>query len=151
MGKVRKPYSRYSKEVKLEAVRRVLDGDEPVQQVIEELGIRHRDNVYEWIKKYNEQGERAFDRKLKVESTDKQLEELKAEVAALRKYVENVIQGIEEKYQAVDALKDQFPVETLCNALNVPKSGFIQYKEQKQKNGNENTKQKTLYFRKLSG
>lgn len=45
MGKLAK-YQRYTKKTKLEAVRRVLEKDEPVQAVLNDLGIRHRDNIY---------------------------------------------------------------------------------------------------------
>ncbi|SET38642.1 Transposase [Oceanobacillus limi] len=129
MEKEKKLYSRYSKEVKLEAIRRVLEEEEPVQQVIEDLGIRHRDNVYEWIKKYKSQGVAAFDRKILGSSTECEILQLRAEVAALRKYIEIVVQGEEEKYQAVDELKDAYPLEMLCKALNISVSGYMQYKK----------------------
>ncbi|MFD2045242.1 transposase [Ornithinibacillus salinisoli] len=150
MGKQRKLYSRYSKETKLEAIRRVLVGDEPVQQVIADLGIRHRDNVYEWIKKYKEHGVSAFDRKLKEESTESQLKELKAEVAALKRYVEIVVQGAEEKYQAVDELKSQFSVETLCNALDISTEEFMQYKMQQQNCMEDEARRKKVYLHRNS-
>jgi transposase-like protein len=39
-------HQRYSKEIKLETIRRVLEEEEPVVVVAEELGIRHRNNIY---------------------------------------------------------------------------------------------------------
>lgn len=88
-------HQRYGKEIKLEAIRRVLEEDEAVQTVVDDLHIRNRDNVYEWIKKYQRNGEAAFDRSLgrpKTEvaspTTDEKVDRLQVEVDALKKYVE---------------------------------------------------------------
>ncbi|WP_138420942.1 helix-turn-helix domain-containing protein [Aquibacillus sediminis] len=95
-----KKHQRYSKEIKLKAVRRVLENDEPVNVVVKELGIRNRDNVYEWIKKYRKNGESGFDRSIgrpkKEEiskSTDERVDQLRVEVDALKKYLEILHQG----------------------------------------------------------
>jgi transposase-like protein len=83
-------HQRYSKAIKLEAIRRVLEDEEPIVVVAGELGIRHRDNIYQWIKKYKQYGEAAFDRPLtklvrtSTSSTEKMLEELKIEVEAIK-------------------------------------------------------------------
>lgn len=91
---------RYSKKIKLEAIRRVFEKDEPVQVVCDNLGIRNRDNIYEWIKKYRKHGEAAFERSLgrpKREdvssSTDEKVDQLRVEVDALKKYLEILRQG----------------------------------------------------------
>ena len=98
--KTSKKHQRYSKEIKLEAIRRVLEDDEPVQGVCNGLGIRHRDNIYEWIKKYRKHGESAFDRSIGrpkkekiLQSTDEKVEKLRIEVDALKKYLEILCQG----------------------------------------------------------
>ncbi len=134
LKKNRQQYSRYSKEIKLEAIRRVIEEEQPVQQVISELGIRHRDNVYEWIKKYKKLGPAAFDSSLKnsikpIEKSqvEQQLEELKVEVEALKTYLEILLQGEEDKFKAIQALEGQYPVEILCNVLDVPKNEFFEY------------------------
>jgi transposase-like protein len=88
-------HQRYSKKVKLEAIRLVMEEDERVQAVCDRLGIRHRDNVYEWIKKYKKYGESAFDRTIgrpmnkdTSVSTDERVDRLQLEVDALKKYLE---------------------------------------------------------------
>ncbi|GGA88815.1 transposase [Ornithinibacillus halotolerans] len=135
MKKQKQLYSRYSKQTKLEAVRLVLEEDRPVQDVIKDLGIRHRDNVYEWIKKYKKEGPHAFDRSFeKVEESkllqvEKQVEELKIEVEALKTCLNFLLDGEEEKYQAIRTLEKHYPIDTLCNALNVPKGEFLEYRQ----------------------
>ncbi|WP_106496133.1 transposase [Lentibacillus sp. Marseille-P4043] len=93
-------HKRYSKKIKLEAIRRVLEEDEPVQVVCDSLGIRHRDNIYEWIKKYRKHGEAAFGRSVGrpkkedvSQSTDEKVDQLRIEVDALKKYLEILRQG----------------------------------------------------------
>ncbi|GAB4074610.1 hypothetical protein GCM10028778_21130 [Barrientosiimonas marina] len=86
---------RYSKQTKLEAIRRVLENNEAVQSVVDDLNIRHRDNIYEWIKKYQRNGEAAFDRSLgrpkkgeTSSTTEEKVDRLQIEVDALKKYLE---------------------------------------------------------------
>ncbi|WP_010097283.1 transposase [Ornithinibacillus scapharcae] len=138
MTRNRQPYSRYSKQLKLEAIKRVIEEEQPVQDVIADLGIRHRDNVYEWIKKYRKDGPSAFDRSLPntvqhvIKSPiEEQVEELKVEVEALKKYIEILMQGEEEKYRAIEALEGKYPVELLCNALDIQKQEFEAYRERR--------------------
>lgn len=131
----KRAYSRYSKQVKLEAIRRVLEEDQPVQEVISDLGIRHRDNVYEWIKKYKKSGSAAFERSLQNTETEagqdqiqKQIEELKIEVEALKTYLEIILHGEDGKYKVIQTLEDRYPVDLLCHALDVSKASFLEYK-----------------------
>jgi len=95
---------RYSEELKLEAIRRVLEEKEAVQSVVDDLGIRHRDNVYEWIKKYKKTGKAAFDRSLgrpgkgeASSTTEEKVDRLQIEVDALKKYLEVLHQEKEER------------------------------------------------------
>lgn len=95
---------RYSKKIKLEAIRRVLEEKEAVQSVVDDLGIRHRDNVYEWIKKYKKTGKAAFDRSIgrpkkrnASATTDEKVDRLQIEVDALKKYLEVLRQEKREK------------------------------------------------------
>ena len=132
----RQRYSRYTKDIKLEAIRRVLEEDQPVQEVIADLGIRHRDNVYEWIKKYNKDGPEAFERNLgkKVKpkenmEVEKEIQILKTEVEALKTYLEQILQCEEEKFKVIESLEGKYPVELLCNALDVSKVEFYEYRE----------------------
>ncbi len=43
----RKPYKRYSKEFKIEAVRLAEESDKPVTQLARELGVR-QNQIYKW-------------------------------------------------------------------------------------------------------
>lgn len=136
MTKKRQLYSRYTKEIKLEAIRRVLEEDQPVQEVIADLGIRHRDNVYEWIKKYKKNGPEAFDRPIRKTTkplennkVEEQLQDLKLEVEALKTYIETLLHCEEEKYKAIQVLEKQYPIEVLCNALDVSEVSFHEYRE----------------------
>ena len=136
MPKERQRYSRYTKEIKLEAIRRVLDEDQPVQEVIADLGIRHRDNVYEWIKKYKKYGPDAFERNigkqvkpLEKDEDEKQIQILKTEVEALKTYLEQILHCEEEKFKAIQTLEGKFPIELLCNALDVSEVEFYEYRE----------------------
>jgi len=137
LKKQKQLYSRYSKQTKLEAVRLVLEEDRPVQDVIKDLGIRHWDNVYEWIKKYKKEGPNAFERsihhveKVSVDnnSVEKQIEELKIEVEALKSYLQILLQGEEEKYKAIESLENRYPIDSLCSALDVPKVEFLEYRQ----------------------
>ena len=45
----RKPYKRFSKEFKIEAVRLAEESDKPVTQIARELGIR-QNQIYKWKK-----------------------------------------------------------------------------------------------------
>ncbi|MFB4168565.1 transposase [Virgibacillus sp. JSM 102003] len=135
MGKQEK-YQRYTKKTKLEAVRRVLEKDEPVQAVLNDLGIRHRDNIYVWIKKYHKEGASAFDRNIgqshneqSSASPDKLIEELSSELDILRKFIGMSHHSIEERYQAVDALQGQYSLDTICRTLEVSEIGFKHYKK----------------------
>lgn len=93
-----KKYQRYSKETKLKAVRQVVEKGESVPIVMQNLGIRHRDNIYRWIKQYKRNGEAAFDRSIgrPIKSDDSTLEnrvkQLEIEVDVLKKSVLNSIQ-----------------------------------------------------------
>jgi len=91
---------RYTNELKLEAIRRVLEEDQRVADVVNDLGIRHRDNVYEWIKKYKKNGAAAFDRSIgksvkndEPTSTDEKIRHLEMEVDILKKYLEILNKG----------------------------------------------------------
>ncbi|WP_099159021.1 transposase [Virgibacillus ndiopensis] len=91
---------RYSKQVKLEAIRRVLENDESVQSVVDDMGIRHRDNVYVWIKKYKKNGKSAFERSIGPTYKDsysasisEEVNALRLEVDALKKYLQILQKG----------------------------------------------------------
>ncbi|QNQ82855.1 IS3 family transposase [Lactobacillus sp. PV037] len=51
-----KPYTFYSIEFKEKAIRRVLSGDETMSQISLDLGLRSRAMLYNWVRKYKENG-----------------------------------------------------------------------------------------------
>ena len=55
----RKPYKRFSKEFKIEAIRLAEESAKPVTQIARELGIR-QNQIYKWKKQLEAQGEVAF-------------------------------------------------------------------------------------------
>lgn len=80
----RKPYKTYSKEFKLEAVRRMQASDKPAAEIARELGLR-RNQLYKWKEQLEETGEVASakrGRPKKEEQSD--LSRLEAENRRLR-------------------------------------------------------------------
>jgi len=55
MTKQRKPYTTYSKEFKLEALRLMNETDRPASQIAMELGIR-RNQLYKWNDQMTKKG-----------------------------------------------------------------------------------------------
>ena len=55
----KKPYQRFSKEFKVEAVRLAAESEQPVTQVARELGLRVN-QIYKWRKQLEEKPEGAF-------------------------------------------------------------------------------------------
>lgn len=61
-----KSYSRYSKKLKLTAVKTYLNSDISAELLAKNLGVKSDTQILEWVKKYKELGEIAFDRKRKI-------------------------------------------------------------------------------------
>ncbi len=55
----KKPYQRFSKEFKVEAVRLAAESEQPVTQVARELGLRVN-QIYKWRKQLEEKQDGAF-------------------------------------------------------------------------------------------
>ena len=89
----------YSVEIKLDAVHKVLDDHIPVAKVAEELHI-HRDTVYKWVHKYQEEGKMGLiDHRIqeaeihthekdmkKIKSLEREIRRLKKENDILKKF-----------------------------------------------------------------
>ena len=58
-----KKYNRYSKELKLKAVKLYLSSDISAENIAKTLGIKSDTQIHSWIKKYNQLGEKAFEKK----------------------------------------------------------------------------------------
>lgn len=83
----RKPYQRYSKEFKLEAIRLAEESDKPVTQVARELGLRVN-QIYKWKKQLEDKKDDAFSdkrgrpQKDKGKDKDAEIRRLKKALAA---------------------------------------------------------------------
>ncbi|WP_078427463.1 transposase [Alkalihalobacterium alkalinitrilicum] len=85
-----KTNNRYSPELKLEAVTRVLAG-ESVKTVAKDYDVKDPDYIYIWIEKYETYGEAGLNRKIRTYrkiDKDQQIKELKMENELLKKYLQ---------------------------------------------------------------
>lgn len=83
----RKPYQKYSKEFKTEAVRLAAESDKPVTQVARELGIR-QNQIYKWRKQLEAKGGAAFPGTGHVAAPDNEVAKLRRELATAKEEVE---------------------------------------------------------------
>ncbi|OLO26311.1 transposase [Alkalihalophilus pseudofirmus] len=85
-----KTNNRYSPELKLEAVTRVL-ASESVKTVAKDYDVKDPDYIYIWIEKYETYGEAGLNRKIRTYrgiDKDQQIKELKMENELLKKYLQ---------------------------------------------------------------
>lgn len=85
-----KTNNRYSPEIKLEAVKRVLAG-ESVKTVAKAYDVKDPDYIYIWIEKYETFGEAGLKRKVKTHrgiDKDTIISELKMENELLKKFLQ---------------------------------------------------------------
>ncbi len=142
----------YSREFRLQVVRRILGG-ERVPALSEELGI-HRKLLYEWMRRVNEGGEanlreRGRPRKIgagggSAEGTTPQIAELERMVAHQKQVIEffmhalqrveklrhkksNWRDGIFETIEAMIHRQSGLNVETMCKLACVARSGYYRY------------------------
>ena len=99
MAKKGTKFNHYTKETKLLAVQMYLNQGYSYRQVAKELGVRYHTEVMSWVKKYNESGDSAFDKKVcinthtirrgrpktKFKSLEEELEYLRMENEYLKK------------------------------------------------------------------
>ena len=83
----RKPYTRYSKEFKIEAIRLAEESDKPVTQVARELGVR-QNQIYKWKKQLEAKGEMAFPGTGKTADCDPEKARLRKELAEAKEEIE---------------------------------------------------------------
>lgn len=82
--------NRYSPELKLKAVKRVLAG-ESVKTVAKDYDVKDPDYIYIWIEKYETYGEAGLNRKIRTYrgiDKDQQIKKLKMENELLKKYLQ---------------------------------------------------------------
>ena len=83
----RKPYKRFSKEFKIEAVRLAEESDKPVTQIARELGLR-QNQIYKWKKQLEAQGETAFPGTGKIADSDPEKTRLRQELALAKEEID---------------------------------------------------------------
>ncbi len=93
----RKPYQRYSKEFKLEAIRLAEQTDKPVTLIARELGLRVN-QIYKWKQQLETRGEGAFPGQGQRSGLEAYNARLRRELAAAKE--ENAILKKAAKYFA---------------------------------------------------
>lgn len=118
MGRIN---SKYTKNLKLKIVKRYLSEEKSLQSLANEYGIKSKTQIYNWIKKYQEEGEVAFESekrgKLKLkkkldedfsfENLEDEVEVLKLEINYLRRYCE-ILKSLLKKEKALNINGIQF-------------------------------------------
>lgn len=66
---------KYSKNFKIKVVRKYLEGNTSLTEIAKEFQIASKTQVYEWVKKYKEKGEEAFEFEMRGNSSSKILSE----------------------------------------------------------------------------
>ena len=56
-------YSRYDKNLKLSVVKAYLKSNVSAEMLAKEYGVKSDTQILDWVKKYKELGEKAFDRR----------------------------------------------------------------------------------------
>lgn len=88
MTEKRKPYTTYSKEFKLEAIRLMNETDRPASQIAMELGIR-RNQLYKWNEQMTKKGDVPSAKKGRPKKVDQ------SEIATLRQENKRLTEDIE--------------------------------------------------------
>lgn len=95
MSTKQRSYKTYSPELKLDAVKGVLDG-ESIRIVAKQLEVTDLDYIYEWIEKYEIYGEVGLKRKFRNHpklDKDYVIRELEMENEILKKYLQILYKG----------------------------------------------------------
>ena len=130
--------NKYSKEFKLETVKKYLDGYCSLVSLTKEMNIKNKSQVKDWIKKYKLLGEGAFDfetrgrsktgRKGSPKSNFKSLEEeiqyLRMENEYLKKLQAQQKNKKVNKFEIIDDLKVKYLVVSLCSFAELSRSGY---------------------------
>ena len=74
---------KFPREYKIEAVRRVVEGGEPVAGAARDLGIR-ADTLYAWVRAFKAQPTEAFPGNGNLTSQDEEIRKLRRDLAAMR-------------------------------------------------------------------
>jgi transposase len=83
----RKPYRKFSKQFKIEAVRLAEESDKPVTQIAQELGVR-QNQIYKWKKQLEAKGEEAFPGTGQTAGAEDEVIQLRRELAVAKEEIE---------------------------------------------------------------
>jgi transposase len=75
--------AKHAAEYKQEALRRIVDGKEPVASVADDLGLA-RETLYRWMREYRSNPNEAFRGNGKLTSQDEEIRKLRQENARLK-------------------------------------------------------------------
>lgn len=78
-----KPRRKFSREYKLEAVRRVVNSGEPVAEVARAIGIQSQ-ALYGWVRAFKAEAGEAFRGNGKVTAQDEEIRKLRRELARVQ-------------------------------------------------------------------
>lgn len=75
--------AKHSAEYKQEALRRIIDGKEPIASVADDLGLA-RETLYRWMREYRSNPNQAFRGSGKLTSQDEEIRKLRQENSRLK-------------------------------------------------------------------
>jgi transposase len=80
----------YSLEIKKQAISMYLEENMPYREIAEKLKIRRKERIQVWVHHYRREGEKSLRKPIgrpkKAESVEAELEQLRMEVALLKKF-----------------------------------------------------------------
>ncbi len=124
----RKPYTRYSREFKLEAVRQAALGEKPKAQIARALGIRVG-HLRDWRLQFEEEARTGvthpppavWPRPGAIAAREREAQGRERDL----KKSGHLLRGrIEVKYAFIDRHRRSYEVKALCDALQVSRSGY---------------------------
>lgn len=116
--------NRYSKEFKVNAVREVIKNNHSVKNVAEELTISPS-TLYNWISVYRDYGEFIGSGNIRRKEK-REIKQLSIENKILKKAL-HVPNRTVDKFRFIYKNNDKFPIQVMCNLLNVSSSGYYKF------------------------
>lgn len=134
--------AKYSKEFKLAVVKRYLKGNGGYQTIAREMNVKNDSQVFDWVKKYNTLGEKAFDHetrgrakgpgkgrpKTNFKTLEEEIQYLKMENEYLKKLRAQQKNKKINKFQIIDIMKGKYPLTSLCLFAELSRSGYYKWK-----------------------
>ncbi|MGL4998147.1 MAG: IS3 family transposase [Cetobacterium sp.] len=140
--------NKYSKEFKLEVVKKYLNGEEGSKTLAKKMGVRSNSQIKDWVKKYKILGEIAFDfetrgrftgsrkgrPRTKFETLEEEIKYLRMENEYLKKLRAQQKMKKTNKFQIIDEMKGKYPLSSLCLFAELSRSGYYKWKNNKTNN-----------------